>query len=605
VLADGALYQTLGLTNYAASDSSFELALAFGADFVDLFELRGTKRARRGSYLPPQIGPAELVLGYRGLDGLEHHTEIAFASKPTRIEADRARWQIDLPPLGKRTIQVEIRFVHGDRRARTNVADARKQLDRREARHERTAAHVETGNVAFDAWVHRSRADLGMLVTETPQGPYPYAGVPWFSTAFGRDGIITALECLWLDPSIAAGTLRFLAANQATKHDDFAASEPGKILHETRKGEMAALREIPYGCYYGSIDSTPLFLMLADAYEARTGDLDLIRQIWPNIEAAAAWIGDYGDSDGDGFIEYGNRSDVGLTNQGWKDTGDAIFHRNGELANGPIALVEVQGYCHAAYLGTARLARLLGHAQRAAGYEQAAAALKQRFDAAFWCEELGTYAIALDRDKKQCKVRASNAGHVLFSGLATPERARQVADMLMSPQGFCGWGIRTVAEGEPRYNPMSYHNGGVWPHDNALIATGFARYGMAAEMNRVMTGIFGAATLLPLQRLPELFCGFPRRGEFGPVGYPVACLPQAWATASVFAFLGAALGISFDAERRQVKITNPVLPDWLPRVQISHLRLGGGSIDLAIERKGTSVAVQARGGDGRITLAQD
>jgi glycogen debranching enzyme len=604
VLGDGALYQTLELTNFAATDSRFDLALAFGADFVDLFQLRGTKRARHGTLLPPKIGPAELVLRYRGLDKLERRTEITFADKPVRVESDRARWQVDLPPSGKRTIQVEIRFVRGDRRPRASMADARKQMNQREARHDSSAAHIETGNVAFDKWVHRSRADLGMLVTETPQGPYPYAGVPWFSTAFGRDGIITALECLWLDPSIAAGTLRFLAAHQATKKDDFAASEPGKILHETRKGEMAALHEIPYGCYYGSIDSTPLFLMLADAYEARTGDLELIGKIWPNIEAAAAWIGDYGDSDGDGFIEYGNRSDVGLTNQGWKDTGDAIFHRDGELAQGPIALVEVQAYCHAAYLGTARLARRLGHAQRAAGYEQAAAALKQRFDAAFWCEELGTYAIALDRDKKQCKVRASNAGHVLFAGLATPERARQVTDTLMSPQGFCGWGVRTIAEGEPRYNPMSYHNGGVWPHDNALIASGFARYGMAAELNQVMTGIFGAATLLPLQRLPELFCGFPRRREFGPVGYPVACLPQAWATASVFALLGAALGISFDADARQVKFTNPVLPDWLPQVQIADLRLGDGSIDLAIERKGKTVAIRSKGGDGRVTLAQ-
>ena len=344
--------------------------------------------------------------------------------------------------------------------------------------------------------------------------------------------------------------------------------------------------------------------MLADAYHARTGDLDLIRGIWPQIEAATAWIGDYGDSDGDGFIEYGNRSDFGLTNQGWKDTGDAIFHSNGELAHGPIAVVEVQAYCHAAYLGAARLARLLGHTEHAERYARAASDMKQRFDAAFWCDEIGTYALALDRDKKQCQVRASNAGHVLFAGLATPQRARQVAATLMSPQGYCDWGIRTVAEGEARYNPMSYHNGGVWPHDNALIGVGFARYGLMEEMARVMSGMFDAAALLPLHRLPELFCGFKRRADFGPVGYPVACIPQAWSTASVFALLGAAMGIAFDADAGQIQFPNPVLPDWLPRVQIANLRLGAATADLVLARKGKSVSVKVARAEGKVEVAQ-
>jgi glycogen debranching enzyme len=606
LLGNGALFQTLDITNYAAIPEAFGLEIAFGADFIDLFELRGSKRPKHGTHLPPKTGPAELVLAYRGLDDLERRTEIAFEPKPARVGPGGASWRVDLPSGGKTTLQIAIRFVRADRppaKAAT-LASTLAMVNRRHLDRERAAARIETGNEAFDDWLGRARADLTMLITDTPQGPYPYAGVPWFSTAFGRDGIITALECLWLDPSVAAGTLRFLAANQATKHDDFAASEPGKILHETRKGEMAALREIPYGKYYGSVDATPLFVMLADAYHARTGDLDLIRGIWPQIEAATAWIGDYGDADRDGFIEYGNRSDVGLTNQGWKDTGDAIFHRNGELAHGPIALVEVQAYCHAAYLGAARLARLLGQAERAVPYERAASDLQHRFDAAFWCEELGTYALALDRDKKQCQVRASNAGHVLFAGLATPERAKQVAATLMSPRGFCEWGIRTVAEGEARYNPMSYHNGGVWPHDNALIATGFARYGLMDEMSRVMTGMFGAATLLPLHRLPELFCGFARRADFGPIGYPVACIPQAWSTASIFALLGAAIGVSFDADAKKVHFRNPVLLDWLPRVQIGNLRLGDAAVDLVLERGGgKAVTVQVNRRDGQIEAA--
>jgi glycogen debranching enzyme len=603
LLGKSALFQTLDITNYAASHTVFGLELAFAADFIDLFELRGVKRAKHGARLPSQTGPAELVLAYRGLDDVERRTEIGFAPAPARIDKDSARWLVDLRPGGKLTIEVAIHFVRPGLTAAATLTATQAMVNRRHVDRERETARIETGNKSFDAWLARSRADLTMLITDTPEGPYPYAGVPWFSTAFGRDGIITALQCLWLDPSIAAGTLRFLAANQATRHDEAAQADPGKILHETRKGEMAALNEIPYGHYYGSVDVTPLFVMLADAYHARTGDLALIRDLWPHIEAAAAWIGDFGDADRDGFIEYGNRTGKGLINQGWKDSADAVFHRDGKLAEGPIALVEVQAYCHAAYLGAARLARLLGFAERATGYDRAAADMQRRFDAAFWCEELGTYALALDGAKRQCQVRASNAGHVLFAGLATPQRAKQVADTLMSPRGFGDWGIRTVAEGEARYNPMSYHNGGVWPHDNALIAMGFARYGLSEAMVRVATGMFGAATSLPLHRLPELFCGFARRADFGPVGYPVACIPQAWSTASVFAFLGAALGISFDAGARQVRFSNPVLPDWLPGVQITNLRLGGASVDLALERADKAVTVRVTRRDGQMDAA--
>ena len=605
LLGNGALFQTLDITNYAATRTVFELELSYAADFVDLFELRGVKRAKHGAHLPPIIEKDRLTLAYRGLDDVERRTDIAFQPEPASIQDGGAHWRVDLSPNAKLTIDVAIRFGRSDRPANIATLDnTRAMVARRRVDRELQTARIDTGNKAFDDWVGRARADLLMLLTDTPQGLYPYAGVPWFSTAFGRDGILTALQCLSFDPSIAAGTLRFLAANQATKHDVNAASDPGKILHEMRQGEMAALGEIPYGHYYGSVDSTPLFVMLADAYYARTGDRALIESIWPNIEAAVAWIGDYGDSDKDGFIEYGNRSDRGLTNQGWKDTGDAIFHRDGRLADGPIALVEVQAYCHAAYQGAARLARTLGFAERAAGYAQAAAALQQIFDKAFWCEELGTYAIALDRDKKQCQVRTSNAGHVLFAGLATPERAKQVAATLMSPRGFCGWGIRTVAEGEARYNPMSYHNGGVWPHDNALIAMGFARYGLRDEMSRVMTGMFDAAALLPLHRLPELFCGFARRADFGPIGYPVACIPQAWSTAAIFALLGAAMGISFDAAAKRIDFRNPVLPDWLRRVQIANLRLGDASADVVLERRGDTVTVQVDRCEGQIAVAQ-
>jgi glycogen debranching enzyme len=601
LLSDTALFQTLELTNYAMTRCGFHLELSFAADFIDLFELRGAKRARRGEYLPAQIRPAELVLGYRGLDHVERRTQIEFAPAPAQIVNDCAHWSIELEPGRTMRIEVAIHCLRGNRPALPGTAtQAREAAKRRQAERDQSAARLETGNDPFDEWLARSSADLAMLITDTPEGPYPYAGVPWFSTAFGRDGLITALEYLWLDPSIAAGTLRYLAARQATEIDTRSQAQPGKILHETRRGEMAVLGEIPYGLYYGGLDTTPLFVMLADAYHARTGDLALIRELWPNIDAAAAWMADYGDADGDGFLEYHGGSDGGLVNQGWKDSGDAIFHRDGRLAEAPIAPVEVQAYAHAAGLGAARLARLLGFEQRAAEFESGAAALEARFDAAFWCEELGTYALALDRDKKQCQVRASNAGHVLFAGLAGDAHAKRVAELLLAPDSFSGWGVRTVAKGESRYNPMSYHNGSIWPHDNALIGIGLARYGLKDSLLRVMTGLFGTASATPLRRLPELFCGFARRAGAGPVGYPVACSPQAWSSAAVFALLGAAIGVAFDAEAGQVRFRDPVLPSWLPNLRISNLRLGDASIDLVLERRETGVTVQVRDRRGEI-----
>jgi glycogen debranching enzyme len=599
------LFVTLELTNFAASRCGFQLDLAYAADFVDLFELRGSKRARHGEMLPPQRRKAGLALGYRGLDKVERRTLFDFTPAPRSVGDDRASWQVDLAAGAELTIQIEARFVPGERRRpKPSLAQTLSTARKRLAEREREAAHIETGNEGFDDWLARSRADLAMLITDTPEGPYPYAGIPWFSTAFGRDGLITALECLWLDPAVAAGTLRFLAARQATRVDPKADAQPGKILHETRKGEMAALGEIPYGCYYGSVDSTPLFVMLADAYHARTGDLDLIRKIWPNVEKAIAWIGKYGDADHDGFIEYGHQAKNGLVNQGWKDTGDAIFHRNGKLAKGPIALVEVQAYVYAAYRGAARLAGLLDETAHGSEYHAAADKLRRRFDAAFWCEELGTYALALDGDKRQCQIRTSNPGHVLLGGLASEERARQVAAMLMSEDFFSGWGIRTLAAGERRFNPMSYHNGSVWPHDNAVIAMGFANYGLKEPLVQAMTGLFGASLSMPFHRLPELFCGFARRPGYGPVAYPVACNPQAWASASVFAMLGAALGISFDAAARRVHFRNAILPPWLPRVRVSNLRLGDGSVDLLLERHDDALTVHVVDRHGEIEVVQ-
>ena len=599
----GTAYQRIGLQNHGDRPASFDLTLLFDNDFADLFEVRGEKRARRGISAGKLLGSAGVLLEYRGLDGKSRSTALHFDPRPTQLAVNAATYHLDLAPQ-----QISSLFVVASCNKPSTFQPApffRGLLAHRREMRQSTAGatSIETSNNIFNEVLCQSMADLNMLMTDTPQGRYPYAGIPWYSTTFGRDGIITALQMLWLDPRVARGVLQRLAFYQAKTVDPLADAEPGKILHEMRGGEMAALREGPFAQYYGSVDATPLFVLLAGLYVERTGDDETLRELWPSIEAALGWIDGAGDPDRDGFVEYQRASEQGLANQGWKDSYDAIFHADGRLAEGYIALAEVQGYVFAGKRLAARCALRLGKADMAQRLEAEAKLLAERFERAFWCEELGTYALALDGDKQPCRVRSSNAGQLLFTGIVREDRARLVAADLMRPHFFTGWGIRTVAQGEARYNPMSYHNGSIWPHDNALIALGLARYGLKHSVATVFKGLFDAAAYMDLRRLPELFCGFRREKERGPTLYPVACAPQAWASATPFTLLEAALGLEFDVRRGEIRLRNPRLPAFLSEVILRELQLGASSVDLRLRRNGDDVALEVLRTRGQIQVS--
>jgi glycogen debranching enzyme len=588
----GTAYQRIGVQNHSESRASFDLTLLFDNDFADLFEVRGERRPRRGIGSSKLLGSSDVAFEYTGLDGKSRSTALHFDPRPTRLAVNAATYHLDLAPQQVNSLFVT---VSCNKPAAVKPALFFRGLlaHRREMRRSTAGAtSIETSNNIFNEVLCQAMADLNMLMTDTPQGRYPYAGIPWYSTTFGRDGIITALQMLWIDPRVTRGVLRRLAFYQASTVDLLADAEPGKILHEMRGGEMAALREVPFEQYYGSVDATPLFVLLAGLYVERTGDEQTLADLWPSIEAALGWIDGAGDPDRDGFVEYRRATEKGLANQGWKDSYDAIFHADGRLAEGHIALAEVQGYVFAGKQLAARCAARLGKIERAHQLETEAALLAERFEEAFWCEDLGTYALALDGDKQPCKVRTSNAGQLLFSGMVRKDRAHLVAADVMRPHFFTGWGIRTVARGEARYNPMSYHDGSIWPHDNALIALGLARYGLKHSVESVFKGLFDAATYMDLRRLPELFCGFRREKGRGPTLYPVACAPQAWASATPFTLLEAALGLEFDARRGEIRLRNPRLPSFLNEVVLRELRLGPSSVDLRIRRHGDSVSLE-------------
>jgi glycogen debranching enzyme len=563
------------------------------ADYADIFEVRGLVREKRGERLADEWASDGPAFGYRGLDGIVRRTSISLAPAMRRAAVtvpdavlDTAATTLELDwliePGQSETLAVEVR------------AQAEATPPHLTPRPWPAGARIETNQVLAERALERSTADLALLVNDGPGAGERYlaAGVPWFSCLFGRDSIITSLQLLAVRPEVAQSTLSILARLQAMAIDEFRDAAPGKILHELRSGELARTSEIPHTPYYGTVDATPLWLMLLDEYERWTGDAALVDRLWPNALAALEWLDHYGDVDGDGFIEYQRQSGHGLLNQGWKDSADSVRNRDGTLADGPIALVEVQGYTYAARRGAARLARVRGDDRLAAVQDAAADRLRQRFEDAFWMEDVGTYAMALDGAKRQVTGIASNAGHALWTGIAELERAARTAEVLTGRGMWSGWGIRTLSSETIGYNPIGYHLGTIWPHDNAICAAGFARYGLFEETRLVAGALFEATAHFREARLPELFCGFDRASSPLPVPYPVACSPQAWAAGSLYHVMAATLGLRPDARARRLELVRPALPAWLPSLRVRGLRVGEARVDLEFVAQDESISVE-------------
>ena len=602
-LAQAVCYERITIHNFGEKAVDIELGILFGSDFCDIFEVRGQKRPRRGTILPTKVDGATALLEYEGLDQIERSTCLRCSTSLARAMDGSLVVPMRLEQQQEKSFTLSIECTNNNIGGNVlTYDDALQQLSGQRSSGPLAAVEVTASNERVNNWIRRSQSDLAMMVTATPFGVYPYAGIPWFSTVFGRDGIITALELLWLVPDIARGVLCYLASTQATTVDAESDAEPGKILHEMRLGEMANLKEVPFGHYYGTIDATPLFIVLAAAYYDRTADTEFIRTIWPNLLAALDWINHYGDRDGDGFVEYARRAETGLVQQGWKDSSDSVFHSDGTLARAPIALCEVQSYVYAAKSGMSELAKEMGDLALADRLSIEASELRANFSSKFWSDELSLFVLALDGEKNQCRVRSSNAGHCLFSGIASDLQHRSISKELLSPASYSGWGIRTIVAGEKRYNPMSYHNGSIWPHDNAIIAWGALRKRDKELPLRILSGLLDLSSEVIQHRLPELICGFARRHGKGPTLYPVACAPQAWAAGAAFMVLQACLGLEVRALEHRIYLHYSALPEALNHVNVSNLRLGDASLDLSFERQGEGVDVNIRRRTGDVEV---
>ncbi|HEY7481446.1 MAG TPA: glycogen debranching N-terminal domain-containing protein [Gemmatimonadales bacterium] len=595
------LAERVCLTSHLRAPLEYWIELALGADFADIFEVRGWVREARGQYFAPEARGDVLVFAYRGRDGKLLRSIVRFGRRPDRLSASGARWALRLQREDRFELEWEVLTEEGPERSVVPVDGfdrQRETLARTYRGWQERCSRWTTDVSDFDHLLRRASDDLRALYVEVDGEPVISAGIPWYSTIFGRDSIIASLQALPLNREVAIATLRYLATRQGNREDPYTEEQPGKILHELRRGEMARTGEIPHVPYYGTIDATPLWLILLHETWRWTGDSGLVRELLPNADRALQWIARYGDLDGDGFVEYARTSEKGLVNQGWKDSGDGVPYPDGRLPEPPIALVEAQGYVYDAKIRMAELYQHLGQPDRASVLRQEAKDLRRRIRSAFWSEELGTFALALDRDKRPIATATTNAGHLLWSRVPTPEQAKRMAAGFLQPDFFSGWGIRTLSAAHPVFNPMSYHNGSVWPHDNAIVVLGMALYGHARSALPVVRALYDAGIHADFQRLPELYCGMPRSTGYHPVSYPVSCSPQAWASGSLFMLLQAMLGIYAEAPARVLHVRDPVLPDFLYELSVTGLGIGGSRVALQFRRHGNRTLANLLGVEG-------
>ena len=589
LLCSDTLYDYMTFENFNFHELELAIELVYEADFMDVFQVRGVAREHFGHYYKPVVHRDGLLFCYRGLDNIARETLIHLSPEAEEVEGTTARWKLKLPPFKRFQIQTTITPMVEAKRSRAVRADFSQSLrHRREAisHWQSQSSRFESSNRIFDQLMATCVADFHALQIPEARDHIIAAGIPWFATMFGRDSIIAAYQSLLLNPQLAAETLRVLARHQGKEKDDWRDEEPGKILHEYREGEMTCAGEMPFSPYYGSVDSTPLWLILLSETFNWTSDDQLVQEMLPHAHRALNWIDHYGDLDGDGFVEFLRRSPRGLANQGWKDSWDANMHRDGKVAEPPIALCEVQGYVYEAKYRMASIMRSFGEITVAEKLKRDAADLARRFEKSFWMPQRGFYAMALDRDKRQLQVISSNPGHLLFTRMLPQDRARAVTQRFMQPDMFSGWGFRTMSQDERVFNPLSYHRGSVWPHDNSIVAHGMALYEFREAALAVFTSLAQAALNFRDYRLPELFCGIQRREHDEPVKYPVSCSPQAWASGAIFLLLTSVLGIRPSAHRRELNIVNPTLPDWLDYLNIRNLRIGGSRVGLDFTRRG-------------------
>ena len=608
---NGRLFERVRVKNYNAFAVSIDLEFVFGADFADIFEVRGMLQEQHAPPEDPAVVDGRVEFGVDGLDRVRRITRIAFGAQPDSLTTSgrlvTAIFRVHLGPYQTKLVGMTIEPVIGDVEPPGADFDvAVHELRRSYEEWERESTQIVTDNELFNQLLDRSLRDLRALYTQTGGGNILAAGIPWYVTVFGRDALIASHQLLMVNSRPAREALELLAAHQGTEVNDWRDEQPGKILHEVRQGELAGAGVVPHTPYFGSVDSTPWFVLLYAQHLRWTGDLAFAEHLLPAVESALTWIDRYGDLDGDGFVEYLSRSPRGIRNQGWKDSHDAMVHADGRIAEPPIALSEVQGYVYLAKTRMADVYRVLGRIEDSHRLQDQADLLKLRFNEAFWMEDEKYFAAALDADKRQIRTVMSNPGHGLYCDIVDEDKAVALAKRLLAPDMFSGWGIRTMSKAAAAYNPMSYNNGSVWPHDNALIAAGLKRYGFARSTNRVATALFDAAIQADYLRLPELFCGFTRRTPNRPVSYPVACSPQAWAAGSPFLMLQALLGISARAHENLLTVNKPHLPTWLNTVEVRNLAVGDSRISLVFRREGeiTSFSLLSREGDLRVVMEE-